>query len=50
MIASSTDIAVAAAFLERWSPDEHAEVRAMLTRLARDLVTELPLERAVQGS
>jgi phosphopantothenoylcysteine synthetase/decarboxylase len=33
-----------AVILERWSPDAHAEVRAMLTRLARDLVTELPLE------
>ena len=33
-----------AAFVERWSPEDHAEVRAMLTRLARDLVADLPVE------
>lgn len=34
----------AARYLERWSPDEHAEVRAMLARLARELVADLPIE------
>ena len=28
--------------LERWSPESHAEVRAMLDRLARSLIAELP--------
>jgi len=37
-----------AALLQRWSPDEHAEVRAMLNRLASDFVTELPLEPGAQ--
>lgn len=32
------------AFIERWSPNENAEVRAMLARLARDLVADLPIE------
>jgi EmrB/QacA subfamily drug resistance transporter len=40
----------AAALVERWSPDEHAEVRAMLSRLARDLVAELPLQPAAATS
>lgn len=31
-----------AQILERWSPDEHEDVRAMLNSLARDLVAELP--------
>lgn len=34
----------AASFVQRWSPEDHAEVRAMLDRLARDLATELPTE------
>lgn len=38
-----------AAFVERWSPEEHAEVRAMLTRLARDLVADLPIEAVGYG-
>ncbi len=28
--------------LERWSPESHAEVKAMLDRLARSLIAELP--------
>jgi hypothetical protein len=32
--------------LERWSPEEHAEVRTMLDRFARDLVAELPVAPA----
>lgn len=28
--------------IERWSPDDHAEVRAMLTGFARDLISDLP--------
>ena len=39
-----------AALLERWSPEDHAEVRAMLSRLASDLVAELPLAPAEQVS
>jgi EmrB/QacA subfamily drug resistance transporter len=34
----------AAEFLQRWSPNEHAEVRAMLARVARDLVAAIPIE------
>jgi EmrB/QacA subfamily drug resistance transporter len=36
-----------AELLEGWEPEEHAEVRAMLDRLAEDLVAEIP---AVSGS
>lgn len=32
--------------LEHWSPEDHAEVRAMLDRFARDLVAELPVAPA----
>jgi EmrB/QacA subfamily drug resistance transporter len=32
-----------AEILERWSPDDHDEARAMLTNFARDLIAELPL-------
>ncbi|HEX7027697.1 MAG TPA: MDR family MFS transporter [Gammaproteobacteria bacterium] len=32
-----------AEFLERWSPEEHTEVRAMLTEFARELISELPV-------
>ncbi len=32
-------------FLARWSPEDHAEVRAMLEILARELVSELPREQ-----
>jgi EmrB/QacA subfamily drug resistance transporter len=31
-----------AQFLDRWSPEDHEEVRTMLNGLARDLVAELP--------
>ncbi len=31
-----------ARYLERWSPESHAEVRAMLSGLARSLLAELP--------
>jgi len=31
-----------AQFLERWSPEDHAEVRSMLTAHARSLVEEVP--------
>lgn len=32
--------------LDRWSPEEHAEARAMLDRFSRDLVAELPMAPA----
>jgi nitrate reductase NapE component len=35
-----------AQILERWSPEHHAEVRAMLNGLARELVAELPASSA----
>jgi hypothetical protein len=31
-----------AELLEGWEPERHDEVRAMLDRLARDLVVEIP--------
>lgn len=31
-----------AEIVERWSPDDHTEVRAMLTGFARDLMSDLP--------
>ena len=31
-----------ARLLERWAPDEHAEAKAMLDRLARALIAEVP--------
>ncbi|HET6583837.1 MAG TPA: MDR family MFS transporter [Nannocystaceae bacterium] len=34
-----------ATILERWSPDTHDEVRAMLDALSRELVSELPTAR-----
>ncbi|MBZ0070790.1 MAG: MFS transporter [Gammaproteobacteria bacterium] len=33
-------------FVERWSPEEHADVRAMLEEFSRSLVDELPREPA----
>lgn len=35
-----------ARFIQRWSAEDHAEVRAMLEAFARDLVDELPREQA----
>jgi len=32
-------------YLERWAPEQREEVRAMLGRLARELIAELPVER-----
>jgi hypothetical protein len=32
-----------AQFLERWSPEDHAEVRTMLTAHARALVEDIPV-------
>lgn len=37
----------AAAFIERWSPEDHADVKAMLDRLARDLAAEMPADKAL---
>jgi MFS family permease len=34
--------------LERWSPESHAEVKAMLDRLARSLIAELPSSRYIK--
>jgi hypothetical protein len=31
-----------ARLLERWAPDDHAEAKAMLDRLARALIAEVP--------
>src|SRR3546814_17732652 len=36
--------------LDRWSPESHADVRAMLNRFARQLVADLPASPARQGS
>jgi DNA-binding MarR family transcriptional regulator len=38
-----------AVILERWRPEEHAEVRAMLADFARGLVSDLPLAPAAAG-
>jgi len=35
-----------AGLLERWSPEDHAEVRAMLTAHARSLIEEIPIAPA----
>ena len=29
-------------FIERWSPEDHAEVRQMLNRLSRSMIATLP--------
>ena len=42
-----------AEYLERWAPEEREEVRAMLGRLAAELLAELPVDRvasAIRGS
>ena len=35
---------LAAEFIARWSPEKHAEVGAMLARVARELVASIPME------
>ena len=35
---------LAAEFIARWSPERHAEVGAMLARVARELVASIPME------
>src|SRR3546814_21143586 len=35
--------------LDRWSPESHADVRAMLNRFARQLVADLPVSPAWPG-
>lgn len=37
-----------ARLLERWSPENHSDVRAMLDRLAHSLIAELPSAPATQ--
>lgn len=39
-----------AQFVEPWTTEDHAEVRNLLESFARDLVDELPRERAAIGS
>jgi DNA-binding MarR family transcriptional regulator len=39
-----------AQILERWSPEDHEEVRALLNGLARELVAELPANSSPAAS